>query len=134
MAKAKNYGRFHPFLSQDCPKICFSNGKKYSIFGNQRCSLDSATVLIVVVVELTKTQSKAKIQITLLIVRPLHRCKAWHLWIGIFDGYLNDYFGRPPWKGAGTFHSDSQSKEGSVGFDTSQHPIFMKLLPDHLWH
>ena len=42
----------------------------------------------------------------------------------------------PPWfrKGAGTFHSASQSKEGSVGFGTSQHPIFMKLLPDHLWH
>ena len=37
-------------------------------------------------------------------------------------------------KGAGTFHSASQSKEGSVGFGTSQHPIFMKLLPDHLWH
>ena len=39
-----------------------------------------------------------------------------------------------PVKGAGTFHSASQSKEGSVGFGTSQHPIFMKLLPDHLWH
>ena len=37
-------------------------------------------------------------------------------------------------KGAGTFHSASQIKEGSVGFGTSQHPIFMKLLPDHLWH
>ena len=37
-------------------------------------------------------------------------------------------------KGAGTFHSANQSKEGSVGFGTSQHPIFMKLLPDHLWH
>ena len=37
-------------------------------------------------------------------------------------------------KGAGTFHSASQSKEGSVGFGTSQHPIFMKLLPDQLWH
>ena len=37
-------------------------------------------------------------------------------------------------KGAGTFHSAGQSKEGSVGFGTSQHPIFMKLLPDHLWH
>ena len=30
------------------------------------------------------------------------------------------------YKGAGTFHSASQSKEGSVGFGTSQHPIFMK--------
>ena len=39
-----------------------------------------------------------------------------------------------PYKGAGTFHSASQSKEGSVSFGTSQHPIFMKLLPDHLWH
>ena len=28
----------------------------------------------------------------------MHWCKAWHLWIGIFNGYLNDYFGRPPWK------------------------------------
>ena len=37
-------------------------------------------------------------------------------------------------KGAGTFHSPGQSKEGSVGFGTSQHPIFMNLLPDHLWH
>ena len=37
-------------------------------------------------------------------------------------------------KGAGTFQSASQSKEGSVGFGTSQHPIVMKLLPDHLWH
>ena len=43
-------------------------------------------------------------------------------------------FERVPLKGAGTFHSASQSKEGSVGFGTSQHPIFMKLLPDHLWH
>ena len=37
-------------------------------------------------------------------------------------------------KGAGTFHSAGQSKEGSVRFGTSQHPLFMKLLPDHLWH
>ena len=37
-------------------------------------------------------------------------------------------------KGAGAFHSAGQSKEGSVGFGTSQHPIFMKLLPDYLWH
>ena len=37
-------------------------------------------------------------------------------------------------KGAGTFHSAGQSKEGSVGFGTSQQPIIMKLLPDHLWH
>ena len=37
-------------------------------------------------------------------------------------------------KGAGAFHSAGQSKEGSVGFGTSRHPIFMKLLPDHLWH
>ena len=37
-------------------------------------------------------------------------------------------------KGAGAFHSAGQSKEGSVGFGTFQHPIFMKLLPDHLWH
>ena len=37
-------------------------------------------------------------------------------------------------KGAGAFHSAGQSKEGLVGFGTSQHPIFMKLLPDHLWH
>ena len=43
------------------------------------------------------------------------------------EGYIG-------FKGAGTFHSASQSKEGSVGFGTSQHPIFMKLLPDHLWH
>ena len=40
----------------------------------------------------------------------------------------------PVLKGAGAFHSAGQSKEGSVGFGTSQHPIFMKLLPDHLWH
>ena len=32
----------------------------------------------------------------------------------------------PP-KGAGAFHSAGQSKEGSVGFGTSQHPIFTKL-------
>ena len=44
------------------------------------------------------------------------------------------YGTRPPFKGAGAFHSAGQSKEGSVGFGTSQHPIFMKLLPDHLWH
>ena len=37
-------------------------------------------------------------------------------------------------KGAGFFHSAGQSKEGYVGFGTSEHPIFMKLLPDHLWH
>ena len=37
-------------------------------------------------------------------------------------------------KGAGAFHSAGQSKEGYVGFGTSEHPIFMKLLPDHLWH
>ena len=37
-------------------------------------------------------------------------------------------------KGAGAFHSAGQSKEGLVGFGTSKHPIFMKLLPDHLWH
>ena len=37
-------------------------------------------------------------------------------------------------KGAGAFHSAGQSKEGLVGFGTSQHPIFMKLLPDNLWH
>ena len=37
-------------------------------------------------------------------------------------------------KGAGTFHSAGQRKKGSVGFGTSQHPIIMKLLPDHLWH
>ena len=43
-------------------------------------------------------------------------------------------FGPQCLKGAGTFHSAGQSKEGSVGFGTSQHPIFMKLLPDHLWH
>ena len=33
-------------------------------------------------------------------------------------------------KGAGNFHSAGQSKEGYVGFGTSEHPIFMKLLPD----
>ena len=48
----------------------------------------------------------------------------------LFGRKVNDL----SWKGAGTFHSASQSKEGSVGFGTSQHPIFMKLLPDHLWH
>ena len=37
-------------------------------------------------------------------------------------------------KGAGAFHSAGQSKEGYVGFGTSEHPIFMKLLPGHLWH
>ena len=37
-------------------------------------------------------------------------------------------------KGADTFHSAGQSKEGYVGFGTSEHPVFMKLLPDHLWH
>ena len=37
-------------------------------------------------------------------------------------------------KGAGFFHSAGQSKEGYVGFGTSEHPIFMKILPDHLWH
>ena len=45
--------------------------------------------------------------------------------------YVNPLF---RFKGAGAFHSAGQSKEGSVGFGTSQHPIFMKLLPDHLWH
>ena len=37
-------------------------------------------------------------------------------------------------KGAGTFHSAGQSKEGYVGFGTSEHPIFMKLLQVHLGH
>ena len=37
-------------------------------------------------------------------------------------------------KGAGSFHSAGQSKEGQVGFGTSQHPILMKLSQDHLWH
>ena len=37
-------------------------------------------------------------------------------------------------KGAGAFHSAGQSKEGQVGFGTSEHPIFMKLLPNNLWH
>ena len=37
-------------------------------------------------------------------------------------------------KGAGAFHSAGQIKKGLVGFGTSEHPIFMKLLPDHLWH
>ena len=50
------------------PKIAlqfvFQMVKNIQFFGNQRCSLDSATVSIIVVVELTKTQSKAKIQIT----------------------------------------------------------------------
>ena len=32
-------------------------------------------------------------------------------------------------KGAGAFHSAGQSKEGKVGFGTSEYPIFMKLLP-----
>ena len=35
---------------------------------------------------------------------------------------------------SGAFHSAGQSKEGEVGFGTSEHPIFMKLLHDHLWH
>ena len=30
-------------------------------------------------------------------------------------------------KGAGAFYSAGQSKEGSVGFGISQHPIFIKL-------
>ena len=30
-------------------------------------------------------------------------------------------------KGAGFFHSAGQSKEGYVGFGTSEHPIFMKF-------
>ena len=30
-------------------------------------------------------------------------------------------------KGASYFHSAGQSKEGYVGFGTSEHPIFMKL-------
>ena len=34
-------------------------------------------------------------------------------------------------KWASYFHSASQSKEGfKVGFGTTEHPIFMKLLPD----
>ena len=37
-------------------------------------------------------------------------------------------------KGAGAFHSAGQSKEGQVGFGTSEHPIFMKLLPVRLLH
>ena len=37
-------------------------------------------------------------------------------------------------KGAGYFHSAGQSDAGELGFGTSEHPIFMKLLPDHLWH
>ena len=82
------------FFSKIALQYVFQMVKNIQFFGNQRCSLDSATVSIIVVVELTKTQSKAKIQITLLIVRPLHWCKAWHLWIGIFNGYLNDYLGR----------------------------------------
>ena len=52
-----------------------------------------------------------------------------HIWESLAEFYP---FHAP--KGAGTFHSASQSKEGSVGFGTSQHPIFMKLWPDHLWH
>ena len=32
-------------------------------------------------------------------------------------------------KGAGFFHSAGESKEGEVGFGTSEHPIFMKLCP-----
>ena len=58
------------------PKIAlqfvFQMVKNIQFFGNQRYSLDSATVSIIVVVELAKAQPKAKIQITLLIVRPLH--------------------------------------------------------------
>ena len=49
---------------------------------------------------------------------------------GCLENCLEDAF---PLKGAGAFHSASQSKEGLVGFGTSEHPIFMKLLPDHLW-
>ena len=38
-------------------------------------------------------------------------------------------------KGAGACHSASQSKEGYIGFGTSEHPIFMKPLPeDNLQH
>ena len=37
-------------------------------------------------------------------------------------------------KGAGAFHSAGQSKEGLAGFGASEHPIFMNLLPDYLWH
>ena len=79
---------FTLFFPKIALKFVFQMVKNIQFFGNQRCSLDSATVSIIVVVELTKTQSKAKIQITLLIVRPLHWCRAWHLWIGIFNGYL----------------------------------------------
>ena len=44
------------------------------------------------------------------------------------------YVSRKRNKGAGAFHSAGQSKEGYVGFGTSQHPIFMKLLPNQLRH
>ena len=37
-------------------------------------------------------------------------------------------------KGADFYHSACQSKEELVGFGSSEHPIFMKLLPDHLPH
>ena len=37
-------------------------------------------------------------------------------------------------KWAGTFHSAGQSKGRQLGFGAFEHPIFMKLLPDHLWH
>ena len=63
-------------------------------------------------------------------------CKSKCCFLRIFTTVRN--FTRPGCdgrdKGAGAFHSAGQSKEGSVGFGTSQHPIFMKLLPDHLWH
>ena len=50
----------------------------------------------------------------------------------IFVGWTKFFF--LALKGAGAFHSAGQIKEGYVGFGTSEHPIFMKLLPDHLWH
>ena len=53
-----------------------------------------AVWICVDILAVDKYSTEAKIQITLLIVRPLHWCKAWHLWIGIFNGYLNDYLGR----------------------------------------
>ena len=41
-------------------------------------------------------------------------------------------------KGAVIFHLAGQSKGRvllvKLGFGTSEYPIFMKLLPDHLWH
>ena len=63
-----------------------------------------------------------------------HKQKVYHVWFEMSNIHIAECRSLIKVKGAGTFHSAGQSKEGYVGFGTSEHPIFMKLLPDHLWH